>query len=233
MTGDQRLMLRAIIFDCDGVIADTEPLHFAAFQRVLAEEGFTLTQEEYLKTYLAFDDRGCFTTALSSSGSPPSAERLAELIARKSAYIDPMMQTHLRAFPGVTSFIHRLAENYPLAVASGALRHEVEMILDCAGVRDCFQAVVTAEDVSRGKPDPEGFLQAAARLTARNRATIEPRQCLVVEDSKHGVRAGRLAGMKVLAVTNSYPKAQLAEADLVVESLDGLQLAAVEALFTD
>ena len=226
-------MLKAIIFDCDGVIADTEPLHFAAFQRVLAEEGFTLTQEEYLKTYLAFDDRGCFTTALSTASAPLAAEKLAELIARKSAYIAPMMQTHLRAFPGVTDFIHRLAEGYPLAVASGALRHEVEMILDCAGVRDCFQEIVTAEDVARGKPDPESFLQAAARLNTRNHSQIEPRGCLVVEDSKHGVRAGRLAGMKVLAVTNSYPKAQLAEADLIVESLDGLQLADVELLFGD
>jgi HAD superfamily hydrolase (TIGR01509 family) len=226
-------MLKAIIFDCDGVIADTEPLHFAAFQRVLAEEGFTLTEEEYLKTYLAFDDRGCFTTALSPAGAPLAAEKLAELIARKSAYIDPMMQTRLRAFPGVTAFIHRLAERYPLAVASGALRREVEMILDCADVRDCFQEIVTAEDVARGKPDPESFLQAAARLNARNDSNIEPGQCLVVEDSKHGVRAGRRAGMKVLAVTNSYPKAQLAEADLIVESLDGLRLTTVEALFAD
>jgi beta-phosphoglucomutase len=226
-------MLRAIIFDCDGVIADTEPLHFAAFQRVLAEEGFTLTQEEYLNTYLAFDDRGCFLTALSTQAAPLSTEKLTELIARKSAYIEPMMQTHLRVFPGVVDFIRRLAETYPLAVASGALRHEVEMILAFGGVRDCFQEIVTAEDVTRGKPDPESFLQAAARLNARSTTTIEPRECLVVEDSRHGVRAGRLAGMKVLAVTNSYAKAQLAEADLIVESLAGVSFAEMEALFVD
>lgn len=226
-------MLRAILFDCDGVIADTEPLHFAAFQRVLAEEGVTLTQEEYLNTYLAFDDRGCFTTALSKQTAPLATARLTELIARKSAYIEPLMQTHLRIFPGVVDFIRGAAATYPLAVASGALRHEVEMILAFGGVRDCFQEIVTAEDVARGKPDPESFLQATARLNARSATTIEPRECLVIEDSRHGVRAGRLAGMKVLAVTNSYAKAQLAEADLIVDSLAGLSLAEMEVLFAD
>jgi HAD superfamily hydrolase (TIGR01509 family) len=221
-------MLRAIIFDCDGVIADTEPLHFAALQRVLAEEGITLTEEDYVNHYLAFDDRGCFARAFSNSAAL-TTEKLAELIGRKSAYIEPAMRSHLRFFPGVIDFIRRAADKYPLAVASGALKREIELILECGGVRDCFIAIVSAEDVARGKPDPESFLKAHSILSARAALAILPRECLVVEDSLHGVEAARLAGMRVLAVTNSYPKDRLSKADFVVEGLDGLPLDSLEA----
>lgn len=222
-------MLRAIIFDCDGVIADTEPLHFAALQRVLAEEGITLTEEDYISHYLAFDDRGCFGKAFSNSATL-TTEKLAELIERKSAYIEPVMRTHLRLFPGVIDFIRRAARAYPLAVASGALRHEIELILQSGGVKDCFFAIVSAEDVAHGKPDPESFLKARAILSAHAAVTISPQECLVIEDSLHGIEAARLAGMRVLAVTNSYPKERLSKADFVVESLDGLSLESLEAL---
>jgi len=219
-------MLRAIIFDCDGVIADTEPLHFAALQRVLAEEGFTLTEEAYYSRYLAFDDRGCFQKALSNL----TPEKLAELIDRKASYIEPAMRTHLRLFPGVADFIRRAAGKYPLAVASGALKREIELVLDFGGVRDCFLAIVSAEDVTRGKPDPEAFLKAHEIINAHAAARISPQECLVIEDSLHGVEAARIAGMPVLAVTNSYPKDQLSKADMVVESLDGLSLDSLQAL---
>lgn len=216
-------MLRAIIFDCDGVIADTEPLHFAAFQRVLAEEGIALTKEDYYRYYLAFDDRGCFRKAFSNSATL-TTEKLAELIARKASYIEPVMRTHLRYFPGVADFIRRAAVKYPLAIASGALKREIEMVLDFGGVKDCFLAIVSAEDVARGKPDPESFLKAHGILNAHAAVAISPQECLVIEDSLHGVEAASLAGMPVLAVTNSYSKDQLSKANLVVESLDGLSL---------
>jgi len=219
-------MLRAIIFDCDGVIADTEPLHFAALQRVLAEEGFTLTEEDYYRRYLAFDDRGCFQKAFSNL----TTERLTELIDRKASYIEPAMRTHLRIFPGVADFIRRAADKYPLAVASGALKREIELVLDFGGVRDCFLTIVSAEDVMRGKPNPEAFLKAREIINAHATARISPQECLVIEDSLHGVEAARLAGMPVLAVTNSYPKDQLSKADMVVESLDGLSLDSLQAL---
>ncbi|MGA9773421.1 MAG: HAD family phosphatase [Blastocatellia bacterium] len=219
-------MLRAIIFDCDGVIADTEPMHFAALERVLAEEGFTLTEEDYYRYYLAFDDRGCFRKAFPNL----TTEKLAELIARKAGYIEPVMRTHLRLFPGVAEFIRRAARLYPLVVASGALRHEIELVLELGGLRDCFLAIVSAEDVARGKPDPESFLKAHRILNTRLSVPISPAECLVIEDSLHGVEAARLAGMPVLAVTNSYPKDLLSKADIVVESLDGLSPDSLQAL---
>src|SRR5215216_3409870 len=205
-------MLRAIIFDCDGVIADTEPLHLATFQQVLVEEGITLTEDDYYRYYLALDDRGCFTKAFSENGKLMTQDKLVELIARKASYIEPMMRAQIRIFPGAAEFIQESAKQYPLAVASGALRREIEMILECGGVLDCFSIIVSAEDVTRGKPDPESFQKALALINERNGEVIAPNECLVIEDSIHGIRAARLAGMKRLAVTNSYLKDQLSEA---------------------
>lgn len=223
-------MLKAIIFDCDGVIADSEPLHFAALQRVLAEEGIALTEETYYREYLAFDDRGCFTKAFRDHGQPLTEGKLRELIARKATQLEPVMRTHLRIFPGVAEFIRSASAKYPLAVASGALRHEVDLILQHAGVRECFATVISAEDVTRGKPDPEAFKKAYAALNDLKAVTIATHECLVIEDSLHGVEAGKLAGMPVLAVTNSYPHEQLQAADAVIDSFAGLTLGDVERL---
>ncbi|HYP29447.1 MAG TPA: HAD family phosphatase [Blastocatellia bacterium] len=224
-------MLSAIIFDCDGVIADTEPLHLASFQKVLEEEGLSLSREEYFERFLALDDRGCFTKAFEENGRELSAGALAELIARKASYIEPVMKEHLRLFPGAAEFIRQASMIYPMAVASGALRAEVELILSHGGVRDCFEVIVSAEDVSRSKPDPEPFLLARNLLSAAMGVNLQPQACLVIEDSVHGVLAARRAGMHVLAVTNSYPEEELTMADCVVDSLEGLPLSALEAIF--
>lgn len=220
-----------MIFDCDGVIADTEPLHLAAFQKILAEENIALTEEDYYHQYLALDDRGAFTKAFSENGKPLAGEKLAELITRKASYIEPVMRAQLRLMPGAAEFIRLSAEHYPLAVASGALRHEIELVLKYGGVRDCFQIIVSAEDVERGKPDPESFLKALALINERGGLMISPGECLVIEDSIHGIHAARLAKMRCLAVTNSYPKEKLAEADRVVSSLAGLSPEQMKLLF--
>jgi HAD superfamily hydrolase (TIGR01509 family) len=140
------------------------------------------------------------------------------------------MRTHLRLFPGVDEFIRRAADKYPLVIASGALRREIELVLDFGGLRDYFLAIVSAEDVARGKPDPESFLKAHGIINAHAALQISAQECLVIEDSLHGVEAARLAGMPVLAVTNSYSKEQLSKADFVVESLDDLSLDSLQAL---
>src|SRR5215510_9442955 len=146
------------------MIADTEPLHFATFQSVLAEEGISLTEQAYYSEYLALDDRECFIRNFQAAGRPLDQEKLSGLISRKAARIEPMMRDHLKIFPGVIEFIQKAAQLFPLAVASGALRREVELILRHAGVRDCFEAVVAAEDVTHGKPDPEPFLKALSEI---------------------------------------------------------------------
>jgi len=224
-------MLRAIIFDCDGVIADTEPLHLAAFQRVLSEEGIALTEAEYYGSYLALDDRGCFRKAFSENAKDLAQDNLIELIDRKASYMEPVMRTQVRLFPGAVEFIREAAGQHPLAVASGALRREIELILEYGGVRDCFPIVVSAEDVTRGKPDPESFLKALGLINEISGDRITPLECLVIEDSVHGIQAARLAGMKCLAVTNTYPEQRLAQADSVVHSLAEFSLKKARNIF--
>ena len=224
-------MLRAIIFDCDGVIADTEPLHFAAFQRVLEEEGIVLTREQYYRDYLALDDRNCFTQVHSDRRVALGPQKLSDLIARKAGYIEPMMRSHLVIFPGVVEFMRQASERYPMAVASGALRHEVELVLQHAGVRDLFQVIVAAEDVTNGKPHPEPFLKACTLLNAGREDAIGAHECLVIEDSIPGVRAAHTAGMRCLAVTNSYPRERLDGAERIVRGLDEASIEDLERLF--
>jgi HAD superfamily hydrolase (TIGR01509 family) len=223
-------MLRAFIFDCDGVIADTEPHHFSAFRQVLAQEKIRLTSEQYYRDYLALDDRGCFSKVFRNHGINLSPEKLNELIERKAEVIDVILRTNLIVFPGVVEFVQKASNRYPLAVASGALRHEVVAIVKHAGISDCFRALVCAEDVTEGKPSPEPFFRASSLLTSSG-GVIAPAECVVIEDSIHGIHAAHSAGMKCIAVTNTYPREKLEEADLVVDSLSGLEFKTIEDLF--
>ncbi len=222
--------LKALIFDCDGVIADTEPLHLAAFKQTLADDGIQITDKQYYAEYLALDDRGCFTKAYSQNNKELSPRLLADLIAQKAAYFEPILQQNLRLFAGVAELIESASQIYPLAIASGARRQEIDLILNSNQLRECFQAIISAEDVVNGKPHPESFLRACEKVKEID-AAITPASCLVIEDSFHGIHAAKAAGMRCLAVTNSYSKEYLSEADLVVESLAGLSLTQLQALF--
>jgi HAD superfamily hydrolase (TIGR01509 family) len=224
-------MLKAIIFDCDGVIADTESLHLASLKEVLKDEGISLRDEEYYNEYLALDDRGCFTKAFSTQGKAIPKEKLFELIHRKAQYIAPLMESNLDVFPGIVNFIERVSVKYPIAIASGARRQEIEFILSNAYLRDFFQVIVSTEDVVNSKPHPESFLRAWILLKELTCEPIEQKDCLVIEDSIHGVHAAHAAGMKCLAVTNSYPQELLADADLIIPSLVDLSLEKIESLF--
>ena len=212
--------LRAIIFDFDGVIADTEPLHFAALRQVLASIDISLTETEYYTDYLGFDDRGCFLAALQSHQRQASLALLGELMDRKAhAYLSAVKE-HLAIFPGVRELVHDATTRYPLAIASGALRNEIELILEEAGLRKAFLHITSAEDVTRGKPAPEPFLHAMAALNRQlAQPALTPDDCLVIEDSLPGIRAARAAGMKVLAVANTHTVQDLGEADAITHSL--------------
>ncbi len=223
--------LRAIMFDFDGVVADSEPIHLAVFQRVLGEEGLFLSPEEYYARYLGYDDRGCFQAFLTAHGHPASPQRIDELVARKAcAYLDHIKQ-HLVIFPGVRELVREGAARHRLAIASGALRHEIEYILECAGIRKEFEHITSAEDVRHGKPHPDPFLHALASLNHAARAgqpPLTPGNCLVIEDSIPGIQAGQAAGMKVLAVANTHTVQDLHEADALVHSLTDVKLPELE-----
>jgi HAD superfamily hydrolase (TIGR01509 family) len=218
-------MLRAVIFDFNGIIVDDEPIHFDLFRRVLGEEGIVLTEEVYYERYLGYDDRGAFLAGFRDNGRPLNDDQVRSLIERKAVYYQEAIRNHVTIFPGVKELIIELKQSLPLAVASGALRHEIDAILQTAGLRQFFDAIVAAEDVTQGKPAPEIFLKALAALNALGGVPpIQPGECLVIEDSKEGVRGARLAGMKCLAVTNSHPAELLGEANAIVKSLQEVSL---------
>jgi beta-phosphoglucomutase len=224
-------MLRAVIFDFNGIIVDDEQIHFRLFQRVLGEEGIVLTEEAYYERYLGFDDRGAFTAGFGENKRPLTAAKLDDLIRRKAVYYQDAIRQHVTIFPGVKNLVSSLVETLPLAVASGALRHEIETILGTARLLHHFNAIVSAEDVTRGKPEPEIFLKALAALNAQNNVKpIAAADCVVIEDSKEGIRGARRAGMKCLAVTNSHPAALLSDADIVLNSLEEVTLAFLQQL---
>jgi beta-phosphoglucomutase len=218
-------MLRALIFDFDGVIADSEPIHFAVFQRVLGDKGFFLSQEEYYADYLGYDDKGCFAAFLTAHGHPMTPETIDDLVKQKAAAYFDYIKERPVIFPGVCDFIHEAATRHPLAVCSGALRHEIEFILEQAGIRKAFEHITSAEDVIHGKPNPEGFLHALAALNEQGASRFMiPSECLVIEDSLPGIRGAHAAGMKVLAVANTHRPEELQEADAVTSSLADVKL---------
>ena len=226
-------MLRAVIFDFNGIIVDDEPIHFELFQRVLGEESITLTGADYYARYLGFDDRGAFTASYHENSRPLTDAKLAELINRKAAYYLDAIRDHVAIFPGVKSLLAALPPTLPLAIASGALRHEIETILATADLLNQFPVIVSAEDVEQGKPEPEIFFKALARLNAlpQNSQPITAADCVVIEDSKEGIKGARRAGMKCLAVTNSHPAELLSEADAVVTSLEEIDELYLRTLF--
>ncbi|MEW6544399.1 MAG: HAD family phosphatase [Nitrospirota bacterium] len=224
-------MLKAIIFDFDGVVADNEPIHFATFQKVLSEIGLPLSEADYYGKYLGFDDKGCFEAVLTAHGRPVSRKLIEDLVARKaSAYLDHIKR-RLVIFPGVRELAREAASRYRLAIASGALRHEIEFILEQAGIRKEFEHITSAEDVTRGKPDPEPYvhaLQGLNRSRPSGAAPLRAEDCLVIEDSIPGIRAAHAAGMKALAVSNTHTVQDLHEADAVTSSLADVRLSDLE-----
>lgn len=229
-------MLRAILFDFNGVLVDDEPLHLELFQKVLAEEGIELTTEDYYAHYLAFDDRDCFTAALGAAGTEVTPERLSRLIERKAGYYRQRVeQRGFPAYPGGPELIAQAAgAGLMLGIVSGALKAEIEGGLEQLGVRSSFKTVVAADDVEKGKPHPEGYRRGVEHLNTlapRPARPFETREVLAIEDSPAGLEAATAAGLATLGVAQTYPADKLAAADQVVEAIAGLTLERLQALF--
>jgi len=220
-----------MIFDFDGVLCDSEPIHFEAFRAVLARAGVDFARQEYYEKYLGYDDRGAFLAIARDHGQAWSAQQVAKLSADKTVLVQEMLARDARAMPGVLEIVAAAAEGgVPLAICSGALRAEIELPCRCLGILERFSIIVSAEDVREGKPSPEGYRLALAQLARAIRRPLDPARCLVVEDSPFGIQAGKAAGMKVLAAATSYPLAALAEADLAVAAFTDVTLADLQVL---
>lgn len=222
-------MLKAIIFDFDGVLADTEPLHFTVFQRVLQEEGLPLSEHDYYQKYVGFDDRGCFHAVLSEHSRDAAPETIHRLVERKAAMMLGHLTTTRVVYPGAVEFVKNVAGRYRRAIVSGALRHEIEMILTTAGMRSDFEHITAAEDVQDGKPAPDGYLHALQALNQR--APLLASECLVIEDTLFGIQAAHAAGMRCLALSTTYPSDRLGIADAVTTTLQDCNFASLVQQF--
>ena len=220
----------ATIFDFNGVLVDDEPVHLEAFREALAPRGITVTDQAYLERYFGFDDAGAFRAMIADAGQSASDADIAALVDAKRPLYMRRVEQALRIFPGAADVVRRCAAAGPVAIVSGAPRDEIVHALRLMGVENHVQFIVSAEDTTRCKPDPEGYEIAIARLTGKPRGRMH---ALVIEDSLHGVEAAKHAHLSCLAVAHSYPEADLyaSGADLVIGHIGDLSnevIAAVE-----
>ncbi|MGB7160193.1 MAG: HAD family phosphatase [Tepidisphaeraceae bacterium] len=213
---------RAVLFDFDGVIVNSEPLHFLAFQEVLKGEHIDLSEDEYYRELIGFDDKNAIRHVFAKHERPLEPKTFLRVMTRKT---EGMMELIRRkpphALPGVEEFVRGLWRNYPLAVCSGAVREEIEAMLEGVSLRDCFGTIVAAEDVTNGKPDPEGYLLTTRLVSEKIKLSqpLKPSDCLIVEDAPPVIQSVKKEGFPTLAVATSYPSSRLGDADWVVESL--------------
>lgn len=211
---------RAVLFDFDGVIVNSEPLHFYAFHEVLKTERIEISEDEYYREIIGFDDRGAFRKIFERRNRPLEPKILLALMARKSGIMMDLIQDRrFTALPGVEEFVRSLWRTRPLAICSGALREEIEAMLEGVSLRDCFQVIVAAEDVAVGKPDPSGYLLTLKLLSEKTKKTLAPADCLVVEDAPTVIRSVKSVGFPTLGVATSYPLMKLCDADWAVKTL--------------
>ena len=216
----------AVLFDFDGILVDSEPMHHRAFNEVLDPLGMAFPWKEYVGTYMGFDDRDAFREAFRAKEVDLDDANLAKLVAAKSEAFLRALRDGVTAYPGAVALIGSLREaNLPLALCSGALRSDIAPILEQLGIARCFDVIVSADDVRRSKPDPESYALAFARLSDRHATLLTvPEKSVALEDTPAGIRSAKGAGLRVLAVTNSYGAGELAEADWIIDSLENVRL---------
>ena len=203
-------MTSGILFDFNGVIIDDESQHCDALVATLAEYGFELSRDAYYQEYLGFDDRECFRFTFERMGLPRDDGALQQAVARKHSVYEQAIRTSMRLVPGAVEFVENAAlEGFQLAIVSGALRREIELILDLIGLRPHFAEIVAAEDVNACKPDPAGYNRARELLD------LPARRCVVIEDSLPGLQAARAAGLRCAMLTTSHPETACSDADLI------------------
>lgn len=212
-------MISSVIFDFDGVIVDSERLHWSAFNTVLKPLERMISWQEYINVFIGFDDRDAFRHALPAI----SNDQLNNLIAQKAAAFQKILEDDgAAALPGAVELIQYLSGKLPIAICSGALQEDILPIIETLGVSNAFNVIVTANDTNISKPDPAPYRLAAERLGVKSG--------IAIEDTPAGITSAKGAGLKVLAVTNSYDRAALTQADAIVDSLEGLTLERLNTL---
>jgi beta-phosphoglucomutase len=224
-------MLEAVIFDFDGVLVDSEKLHYQAFNRTLTKYHYQLSMRDYYDRFLGLSDLELLRVVDKEGKLSLSNQQFEKLLSEKANLFKEMAATEAGIIEGVPGFLNMLAGNkIPIGICSGALLAEIETILKSAGLRSYFEVIVSAEQVERGKPDPEGFLLALKLLNKKLHKSTRAENCVVIEDSHWGLEAAKAAGMQTVAITNTYAAEHLKPADKVIEHLNELPMAELHAI---
>lgn len=225
-------MFKAIVFDFDGVIVDSEPAHYKAFLHVARPLGLDFSYQTYLKDYVGFDDRDAFTYMLSKLGKPADAATLARLIDDKAKAFEDIVRQGMDTIPGVVALIAQLKdEDVPYAIASGATTRDIQTIL--AGLKlDGFDPIITADMVPQSKPDPTSYALAVQGLARRRpELQLQPGDCLAIEDTAAGLASAAGAGLMRLGLTTTGQADALSQAQRILPDLQGIHLAQLQAWF--
>jgi len=226
------MKLQAVIFDFDGIVVDSEPLHHQAFCRVLDPLGLPLTWERYHEHYLGFDDRDVFRERFREAGRALDDVMLRKLMAEKAfAFVAILEADGVTPYTGVVHLVRELSKHVPLAICSGALSSDIDPILRILSITSCFSVMVTADQVKVSKPDPESYRMAFTRLCEQFPGRVsDPSRCIAIEDTPAGIKAASGAGLKVLAITNTYKADTLTQAANVSGSLEHVDAAFLDGM---
>jgi len=207
--GEER-MTKAVLWDLDGVLVDTAPFHFEAWQELFQSLGKGFADADFRRTFGLRND--AILGDILGELAPAEVGRLAQ---KKEELYREKIEGRVTAIPGAMGLLRRLQQRgRKSAIVSSTTRENVRVVLGSLGLEGVFEAVVAEEDAPRGKPDPQGFLVAAQKLG------VEAEECVVIEDAPGGVEAAKRAGMRCIGVTTSRPREALAGADLVVDRLE-------------
>jgi beta-phosphoglucomutase len=229
-------MIKAILFDFNGVIIDDEPLQMKAYQEILGKEGLVVTEEDYYSC-LGMDDKTFVEAAYRRAEKEPATNKVLEITLAKTAKWRELISDELPLFDGMVDVIKKMANDFELGIVSMAKREEIEFVLESAGLRGCFSVIVSAEDVENCKPHPECYLKGFNALDSyrikQQHLPMVHGECLVIEDSPPGIRSAKAARLKALGVTNTVSAEQLraAGADAVAKNLDDWMPDSVRRVF--
>jgi beta-phosphoglucomutase len=217
-------MIKAIVFDFDGVLADSEPLHLRVYQELLQPHGVRLDKQTYCERYLGHDDEGVFREVAADYRLLLADEEIELLMTEKARRFAALVTGTNVLYPSAVPCITRLAREWPLGIASGALRDEIQLMLGGAAIAHLFRFIVAAGETERTKPAPDPYLRAAELHG------VDAGECVAIEDSHWGLQSARSAGMRTIGVTHTYPREALNDAELVVGSLDELTVELIASL---
>jgi len=230
------MVLKAVLFDFNGVIINDEAIHERLIEQLLIEENLRLNPGEFARVCLGRSDRACLTELLASRGRVATEDYLMDLMQRKARAYQRELDTieKLPIYPGLADLMFNLrAAQLKLAVVSGALRSEIELVLEKAQLAAYFQVIVAGDDIVTSKPEPDGYLLAVERLNQQFLdLNLQPSECLAIEDTPAGIQAAKQAGIPVVGVANTYPFHMMQrQANWAVDYLSDLELDRVQAVY--